>query len=186
MFFARFILASLTIATAAANLHFHSPNPHAFGKRQEYQPPVNQCGIGDTCEASCGTGYLLCSDPDTFLCYNPDMQETCCEAGSSASWGCPNGDYCLIDGWCCPQGLDPQACALSLSVSLPATFVGPTATISLSNMTSPITTPTAASTSVSALVSTSLPEFTGAASPNTFAGGHGLLYTVLLLFGGLF
>jgi hypothetical protein len=45
-------------------------------------------------------------------------------------------------------------------------------------MTTAIATPTSESTV--------LPEFTGAASPNTFTGGSGLLYTVLLLVGNLF
>jgi hypothetical protein len=185
MFFTHLILASLTVTTALANHHFHALDPHVFGKRQEYQPPTHQCGIGKTCEESCGSGYLLCSDPTTFLCYNPDEAQTCCESGSASSWACPDGDYCLVDGWCCPRGLDPKACAISFGVTLPATFVGPTATPVVSNMTVSFTTPTSAIAPPTS-ASNSLPEFTGAASVNTVTGRNGLLYTVMIIVGNLF
>lgn len=197
MFLTHLILISLAAGTAVSSHHYYALNPHVFSKRQQYRPDEYNCGNGDTCEESCGAGYLLCSDPDTFLCYNPQLAHTCCEPGSAASceWftngvvsvilcshifpgGCPNGDYCLIDGWCCPNSLDPQACALSFSISLPATFVGPTATPVVSDVTSAVATPTSASISVTTV--------TGAASPSIFTGGRGLIYTVLILVGNLF
>lgn len=203
MFFTHWILASLTVATALANHQFHALKPHAFDKRQEYRPDTYTCGFGDTCEESCGAGSLLCSDEATFLCYNPGQEDTCCEPGSadSCEWhtnhvisaflcshnfpgGCPGGDYCLVEGYCCPKEVDPQACALEFGVTLPADFARPTATPGLSNITTPVIAPTSGiirptSTSIG------LPEFTGAASLSTVAGGNGLLYAVLVMVGNL-
>ncbi|KAL1795897.1 hypothetical protein ACET3X_006121 [Alternaria dauci] len=185
MFFTHLILASLTLATALANHQFHALKPHAFDKRQEYKPDTYTCGFGETCEESCGAGSLLCSDEATFLCYNPGQEDTCCEPGSADSWGCPGGDYCLVEGYCCPKEVDPQACALEFGVTLPADFVGPTATPGISNITTPVIAPTSGIIRPTS-ASTGLPEFTGAASLSTVAGGNGLLYAVLVMVGNLF
>jgi hypothetical protein len=36
--------------------------------------------------------------------------------------GCPGGSFCLTNGYCCPNGLDPNTCALNNGVSLAAGF----------------------------------------------------------------
>ncbi|EON68442.1 hypothetical protein W97_07652 [Coniosporium apollinis CBS 100218] len=199
MFFIQFILASLAIVTAVSSKHFHALDTKVFGKRQEYQPTTSFCGPGNTCEASCGPGYIDCGDPTENLCYNPANAQTCCEPGSADPWSCPNGDYCLVDGYCCPSGLDPTACALSYSVTLPATFVGPTTTPGVLDSSSGVPNVTPAVATISSVppgstgtgsfspsvASPSVAVFTGAASPNTITGRTGLIYGVLALIGNL-
>ncbi|KAB2106632.1 hypothetical protein AG0111_0g4698 [Alternaria gaisen] len=189
MFFTRFIIAGLTVTTALSLHDFHALNPHVFGKRQEYQPSTYTCGAGATCEIACGAGSVECGDA---LCINPDLGHVCCEPGSADPWGCLDNDYCLVDGWCCPKEQDPQACALANGVTLPPDFVGPTTSAAGSNVTSVVASPTsgvARPTSGSTKptsVSSGLPEFTGAASLNTVAGGSGFLYAVLVMVGNAF
>src|SRR5450755_3641893 len=91
---------------------------------------------------------------------------------------CASGAFCLIDGYCCPNGEDPKACALSNSVALPATFVGPTTTPVVSNSGSssssyvPATATAAATLQTSSAgnsqtaSSTTVATFTGAANEN--------------------
>ncbi|KAF8535681.1 hypothetical protein BDD12DRAFT_854372 [Trichophaea hybrida] len=57
------------------------------------------------------------------LCFDPSQGQTCCHS----KWGCPTGSFCLIDGKCCPDGLDPQKCAAENGVTLPADFTTETA-----------------------------------------------------------
>jgi hypothetical protein len=77
------ILTSTVAGSALAS--FHQLQPKSFHKRQELNPDITQCGPGDTCVESCGTGFELCSDATTFLCYNPSAGDSCCEGGSSSS-----------------------------------------------------------------------------------------------------
>jgi hypothetical protein len=81
MFFTHIILTSLTVATAVANQKFKTLNSNVFGKRQEYQPTITTCGIGETCEEACGPGYLECGET---LCYNPEILDVCC--GPDCKW----------------------------------------------------------------------------------------------------
>lgn len=88
MLFSYAFLASMAAGTALSLDSFAQPQSKAFRKRQEFSPTTLTCGQGDTCAESCGTGYILCSDPTTFLCYNPGAGQSCCNAGSSSSCSC--------------------------------------------------------------------------------------------------
>jgi hypothetical protein len=98
---------------------------------------------------------------------------------------CNAGDFCLVDQYCCPGGLDATACALSYGVTLPATYVASTPTPA---GTAPATvtdsvyiaTPSVPSPTVSVAV------YTGAANANAAVGYTGLLSGLLALLGGLF
>lgn len=35
---------------------------------------------------------------------------------------CPAGSFCLVKGYCCPDGIDPKTCAINNNVELPADF----------------------------------------------------------------
>jgi hypothetical protein len=75
---------SLGITVAAFDELLNIQNFKFFGKRQgdAYRSTTTQCGIGATCEASCGPGYTLCGSDAQFLCYNPSAGDTCCVPGA--------------------------------------------------------------------------------------------------------
>ena len=111
---------------------------------------------------------------------------------------CNSGDYCLVDGYCCPAGVDAGQCALSLGVTLPATYVASTATVAPTAdpaVTTSVPAYTTATTTSSALVSSYTPSvpsvsvavYTGAASSNSVVGGNaGMLGSILALVLNLF
>ena len=86
--FLNFLLASLVVGTATPIDVSGRADMMVFHKRQAFQPGTQSCSPvppGSTCADSCGAGYILCSDPTTFLCYNPGAGQSCCSPGSPAS-----------------------------------------------------------------------------------------------------
>lgn len=86
------------------------------GKGSYQFAPGIQTATGDTCGAAFGDGYQTCreaSGDKNRLCYNPNAGQKCC----SASWSCPNGSFCLSDGVCCPDGMDPASCGAQAQAS---------------------------------------------------------------------
>ncbi|KAB5513479.1 hypothetical protein GE09DRAFT_1162003 [Coniochaeta sp. 2T2.1] len=183
-----FIFTISSIGTAmSSDLFLYMPDVDVVGKRQAYTPPApTTCtGTGDTCEAVCGPGYRSCTDVSRQLCYNPTQQETCCEGGTANAWTCLDGDYCLVDGFCCPHDQDPTACARAHTVTLPATYTRPTATMGVSTSAAMTTLPASASSSYTTAASTSVAVVTAAASHNTLMGSSSLICGVLAFIGNL-
>ena len=83
---------SLFLITTASTAIFQTDNillldkpNQVYYKRQSssFHPNITTCsGIGSTCEASCGTDYMLCGSQAEFLCYNPAAGDTCCAPGA--------------------------------------------------------------------------------------------------------
>ena len=165
-------------------------------------------GPTDTCETACGLGYIQCGDPSANLCYNPDIGEPCCEPNSASVCKCINvqivmyhtaysligscyeGDFCLVDGYCCPGGLEATDCAVSYGVTLPATYVASTPT-AISTRSTVVTSGTGVITTAATLPSsrvtstltgsTTMPTFNGAANANQVVGNTGILYSILVV-----
>jgi hypothetical protein len=113
-------------ALATVNERFVDDGFNALLKRQQFIP-TTQTAAGDTCADAFGAGYLTCrekTDSKNRLCYNPTLGQACCES----TWACPNGSFCLVDPFCCPNGEDPNTCAAEKGVTLSSTFVTPSAT----------------------------------------------------------
>ncbi|KAK4234199.1 enhancer of mRNA-decapping protein 4 [Achaetomium macrosporum] len=156
--------AALGIADAANNML----SPYgALSKRQgEAFDPDEQTGSGDTCVEAFGPGYIECrpeSATENSLCINPDEGQTCCDN----LWGCPAESFCLVNGLCCPTGLDPETCAAENGVSLPPNFGATTTSASEDTATS---TPTVSSTPDT----TSTPDITSTPATTTTAPTRGV------------
>ena len=78
-------------------------------------------GFGEDCTDSFGENYEWCGPEDARYCYDPTIGDICC-FDKEDPWACPKGSFCLVDGFCCPDGLDPTSCAADEGVSLPADF----------------------------------------------------------------
>jgi hypothetical protein len=88
MFLKSLLLAALAVGTSVSVDVHGRLAVRGFHKRQAFRPETHYCAYvsaGSTCEDSCGAGYILCSDPTTFFCYNPGLGEICCSSGSSAA-----------------------------------------------------------------------------------------------------
>lgn len=96
----------LSTALAAKQL------PAVF-KRQDYS--FEPSTIPGGCSAA--DGWAMCG---ADLCYLPSRGDVCCDP--SSEWACPGGNFCLVDGLCCPDGLDPETCARDNGVTLPSDF----------------------------------------------------------------
>ncbi|KAL2141286.1 hypothetical protein VTI28DRAFT_2621 [Corynascus sepedonium] len=128
-------IAALAALTLAANVAAE-PMPYKpsmmrtstrdlFGvvRRQDdsgYQPDQEQCGEGSTCAEACGAGYEVCTSKDKLThCYNPTVGEICCPDQNGGS--CEQGYYCTADKkgetWCCPDGMDVEACAAAYDLA---------------------------------------------------------------------
>ncbi|KAL2838612.1 hypothetical protein BJY01DRAFT_237390 [Aspergillus pseudoustus] len=178
MYTAALLFASLLAAPALA-----SPDQKlapftglGLSKRQggdSFQPGT----IPSSCE-----GWPFCGT--SGICYNPDRGDTCCPTGT---WACPGGTFCLQDGYCCPDGLDPQSCADELGVTLTSSDPEPTTTSSSSSSSTPViptyTNPTTTVTPPPASSSSAIPptgseippEFTGAANAHVVGGAAAVL-----------
>ncbi|KAK4245241.1 hypothetical protein C7999DRAFT_34413 [Corynascus novoguineensis] len=128
-------IAALAALTLAANVAAE-PMPYKpsmmrtstrdlFGvvRRQDdsgYQPDQEQCSEGNTCAEACGAGYEVCTSKDKLThCYNPTVGEICCPDQNGGS--CEQGYYCTADKkgetWCCPDGMDVEACAAAYDLT---------------------------------------------------------------------
>ncbi|KAL9619712.1 MAG: hypothetical protein Q9160_005732 [Pyrenula sp. 1 TL-2023] len=163
---------------------------------QSFQPGTN-FGSGATCADAFGSGFVQCGTGNK--CFNPSGGESCC----SNSYPCPSGSFCLIDGYCCPNGIDPQTCAINNGVSLPAGFTpgGATTPASTPPASTPTTTPTTTTPppvytppggsnytyhpSGSLTGSSSVTYFTGGAVAHSLAGGAGLAVAFFGFLGNL-
>ncbi|KAL2822914.1 hypothetical protein BJX63DRAFT_1420 [Aspergillus granulosus] len=171
MYTSALLFASLLAAPALA-----SPDQKlaVFGlsKRQggeSFQP--------DTIPSDC-TGLPICGS--SGICYDTSLGESCCPDGT---WACPGGSFCLQDGYCCPDGLDPESCAAELGITLTSSEPEPTTTTTSSSSTPVIptytettTTPPPSSSSAIPPTDTDVPpEFTGAANTHAFGGAAAVL-----------
>ena len=142
-----------------------------YVRRQEipgYQPSSSMCGTGDTCAEACGAGYTTCTSTDDQIhCYNPSANEVCCPDLSGKT--CDAGFYCTTDKagetWCCPNGMDVQACAAAYSIS--GGLVSQTPKPSSTSSAAPKTTPAKNSTI------TSGPSYFPTATGGSSGGLHG-------------
>ncbi|KAL2166475.1 hypothetical protein VTG60DRAFT_2735 [Thermothelomyces hinnuleus] len=139
-----------------------------IARRQDdsgYQPEPVKCNNGDTCAEACGAGYETCvSNDDLTHCYNPTVGEICCPNQSGGS--CEKGYYCTADKkgetWCCPEGMDVEACAAAYG--LPGGLVSQTPPPATSTSTSTSTSSTSTSSTT-----TTKPSTTSSSSHSTSA-----------------
>lgn len=66
---------------------------------------------------------------------------------------CPSGSFCLVKGYCCPDGVDPKTCAFNNGVELPDDFN----LTSASKPAAPVATETTATVEVSSAPATVTP-----------------------------
>ncbi|KAL4973807.1 hypothetical protein BDW66DRAFT_141392 [Aspergillus desertorum] len=93
------LLAGQTIASASASLlKRHDDRSDAF--------------VPGTTEG-CPAGWATCGS--SGICYNPDEGATCCP-GETCSY--PSSTFCLLDPYCCPDGLTPESCAKEYGLTL--------------------------------------------------------------------
>ncbi|KAI9884576.1 MAG: hypothetical protein M1823_003648 [Watsoniomyces obsoletus] len=95
--------------------------------------PTGRSGKGRDCEDAFGPGKLECGN--SRKCFNPTRKESCCYG----KYTCPTGSFCLTEGKCCPDGIDPVTCAMEQGVMLPIDFDQDAATRSAPS--APTTTP---------------------------------------------
>jgi len=123
------------------------------------------------------------------ICYSPARGDVCCPGGTYA---CPGGSFCLIDSYCCPNGLDPASCAQQHGVTLPPSYASSAAPAPSTPAVSPSGAAPGASSSASLSVygtaptstqtaKPTTPLFTGAASQNIVGGAAVVLGAVGLL-----
>ncbi|KAH8172922.1 hypothetical protein LIA77_07177 [Sarocladium implicatum] len=87
-----------------------------------YSPEETKCNNpdADTCGGACGEGYTQCDATDKAIhCFNPAAGQTCCPGSNGNS--CEAGYYCTHDKenetFCCPEGMDTEACAAAYTVT---------------------------------------------------------------------
>ncbi|KAL2209007.1 hypothetical protein CC79DRAFT_1320550 [Sarocladium strictum] len=87
-----------------------------------YQPEETKCNNPDatTCDGACGQGFTECAATDKAIhCFNPAAGQICCPGSNGNS--CEAGYYCTHDKenetFCCPEGMDTEACAAAYTVS---------------------------------------------------------------------
>ncbi|KAL3456044.1 hypothetical protein BJX64DRAFT_297054 [Aspergillus heterothallicus] len=184
------VFASLLAAPALASPDQKLAQLTGFGlsKRQggeSFQP--------GTIPGSCGD-WPICGT--SGICYNPERGDTCCPDGT---WACPGGNFCLQDGYCCPDGLDPATCAEQNGITLTSSTAEPTPTetsssstedeeptatttstsstpvIPTSSETTATTPPPSSSSAVPPTDTEVPPEFTGAANAHAIGGAAAVL-----------
>ncbi|KAL6232478.1 hypothetical protein BDW75DRAFT_19513 [Aspergillus navahoensis] len=179
MYASALVLASLLAAPALATNQMLAPfKGTGLSKRQggeSFQPPTTP---------GCPDDWPMCGT--SGVCYSPARGDTCCPDGT---WACPVGSFCLQDGYCCPEGLDPQTCAEQNGITLTSdeptssttsssTSTSSTPVIPTTSETTATNTPTSTPTSSSAVpptTTTSPPEFTGAANAQAVGGAAAIL-----------
>ncbi|BCS17468.1 uncharacterized protein APUU_10296S [Aspergillus puulaauensis] len=147
---------------------------HVLSKRQgddqSFVPPTTP---------GCPSGWPTCGTSN--ICYNPRRGDTCCPDGT---WACPAGNFCLQQGLCCPDGIDPQTCAenegitlTSSSTSEPTSAPEPTESESPTSSRPVIPTGTSETPSGTPPASSSPapPEFTGGANSHLAGGAAAVL-----------
>jgi len=142
--------------------------------------PGSNSGSGATCADAFGAGFVQCGTGNE--CFDPSAGESCCQA----TYPCPSGSFCLIDGYCCPNGLDAATCAAENGVTLPADFSTSTSSAAAAAATSATAAVSATVTSNYTVIPTGAPTtsapitpFTGAASPQNFVGSAAAVAGIL-------
>ncbi|KAI1279144.1 hypothetical protein F5Y07DRAFT_406394 [Xylaria sp. FL0933] len=70
-----------------------------------------------TCDRTYGNGSIPCGEPETRLCYNPGLGQTCCKLDGGF---CNEGSYCApVAGYCCLKDEDLTECAERAGFELP-------------------------------------------------------------------
>lgn len=187
MLFKSVVASALLASTVSADRLWSMAMPKRdltlIGRQSQAFTPTPINGQGATCADAFGAGFVQCGTGND--CFNPGAGGSCCSEG----YDCPSGSFCLVQGQCCPDGLDPASCAAQLGVTLPAGFstdgvaaaatTSPATTSTTSvSVASPITTasaiPTISSNGTSvptyAAPTTAAPVFTGAANANAVGG----------------
>ncbi|KAG0634491.1 hypothetical protein HOY80DRAFT_1012437 [Tuber brumale] len=81
-----------------------------------FRPPITT-NLSGGCQIN---GWARCGN----VCYDINNGGTCCNA--RANYRCIPGTYCLFNGLCCPNELDPETCAGNSGLQIPAGFSRPT------------------------------------------------------------
>jgi hypothetical protein len=140
-----FTLASLLLGSAVA---LNNLKVRQGDAPDEAFKPGSSSALGATCEDAWGAGFISCGTGNE--CYNPALGESCCQD----TYACGTGSFCLTDGWCCPDGIDPETCAKNNDVPWPivAAAAAPASSSSAAPSSADPTTPAA-------------PDYTPAYSP---------------------
>ena len=87
-----------------------------------YSPEETKCNNpdADTCAGACGDGFTQCDATDKAIhCFNHADGQKCCPGSNGNS--CEAGYYCTHDKenetFCCPEGMDIEACAAAYTVT---------------------------------------------------------------------
>ncbi|KAI3329441.1 hypothetical protein HD806DRAFT_530832 [Xylariaceae sp. AK1471] len=75
-----------------------------------------------TCGQTYGNGSIPCGGPQSTLCFNPGLGQTCCDVDRGF---CGSGSYCApVAGYCCLEGEDLTTCAENAGFDLPSSATG--------------------------------------------------------------
>ncbi|OJJ05073.1 hypothetical protein ASPVEDRAFT_44616 [Aspergillus versicolor CBS 583.65] len=173
--YASIIALGSLLAAQAVVADNNMPVHRVLSKRQDqsFVPPTTP---------GCPSDWPMCGTSN--ICYDPTRGDTCCPDGT---WACPGGNFCLQQGRCCPDGIDPETCAenegitLTSSTSEPTSAPEPTETTSSTSSrpvipTGTTETPTGTPTGTPpASSSPAPPEFTGGANAHLVGGAAAVL-----------
>jgi len=191
MFVQSLAFVALLVGEALAQDGFTHLNPGSLVRRQGQ-------GFVPGTTPGCPSDWPFCGT--SGICYLPSRGDTCCPGGTYA---CPGGSFCLVEPYCCPNGLDPQSCAEQHGITLPAGYSGatqpPASTPSLvatgaSTLPAVIPTPPPAfqnsttggvPTVLTVPTTSSNPLFTGGASSQNILSGAAALAGVVGLLGNI-
>ncbi|KAI0432123.1 hypothetical protein F5Y09DRAFT_354131 [Xylaria sp. FL1042] len=88
-----------------------------------------------TCDQTYGNGSIPCGGPESELCYNPNLGQTCCKLDGGF---CNAGSYCApVAGYCCLKDEDLTTCAERAGFALPNSAVNDYSENSVSAVVAP-------------------------------------------------
>ncbi|MCJ1264931.1 hypothetical protein MMC22_004806 [Lobaria immixta] len=110
------VLVAASIASTVCGSNIVIPRALQVRQGGDAFIPGTRQGTGSTCVESFGPNSKLCAD--SGVCYDSSIGDSCCSEG----YPCGAGSFCLIKGYCCPDGDTPVDCAAANGITLPADF----------------------------------------------------------------
>ncbi|MCJ1464106.1 hypothetical protein MMC07_002719 [Pseudocyphellaria aurata] len=142
------VLVSASLASSVWGSNINIPRALQVRQGGDAFIPGTRQGTSDTCIGSFGPNSKLCAN--SGVCYDSSIGDSCCSEG----YPCGSGSFCLVKGYCCPDGDSPVDCAAANGITLPADFktAAPTPKSISSALPISSSTPVAVTTSSSAAV----------------------------------